>query len=382
MTTQKRDYYEVLGVSRNASDEEIKKAFRKLALEYHPDRNKSDGASEQFKEVNEAYQVLTDSKKRASYDRFGHEGMAQNGARGFDGFENFGGFGDIFESFFGGGSATRGRSRTVPRRGADLQYSVTVEFEEAAFGTEQEQDVQRTEICGRCQGVRSEPDSSPTTCPNCQGAGEIRRGTQSIFGQFMQVSACGRCRGEGEVITDPCTQCRGTGREVRRRKLAIVIPAGIESGTQIRLTGEGEPGMFGGPPGDLYVSVRVKAHPFFHRVGYDVVHPQSINITDAALGSTIKVPTLEGEAEVIVPRGTQNGDVIRLRSEGIPHLGNEGRKGDQLINIVVSTPKSLTEHQRKLLEELAESLGTDIDDPSGHDKSWFDKFKDTLGSSP
>jgi molecular chaperone DnaJ len=196
----------------------------------------------------------------------------------------------------------------------------------------------------------------------------------------MQVSACGRCRGEGNVITDPCTQCSGTGREVRRRKLAIVIPAGIESGTQIRLSGEGEPGAYGGPPGDLFVSVRVKAHPFFHRAGYDIVYSETINITDAALGSTIKVPTLEGEAEVAILRGTQTGDVIRLRGEGVPHLGNEGRRGDQLIDIVVETPKALTERQRKLLEELAESLGANVDEPSSQDKSWFDKFKDSLGS--
>ena len=380
MTTRKRDYYEVLGVARSASDEEIKRAFRKLALEYHPDRNKSAGAAEKFKQVNEAYQVLTDSTKRVSYDRYGHAGIDQNGARGFDGFENFGGFGDIFEAFFGGGPTTHARSRTAARRGADLQYSVTVEFAEAVFGTEKEQEVQRTEICGRCRGERSEPGTSPVTCSNCRGAGEIRRGTQSIFGQFMQVSACGSCRGEGKVITSPCSQCRGTGREVRKRKLAVSIPAGIETGTQIRLTGEGEPGTNGGPPGDLYVSVRVKGHPVFQRAGYDVVHPQAINIADAALGTTIKVPTLDGEAEVVVPQGTQTGDVVRLRGEGVPNLGNERRRGDHLITMVVETPKALNDEQRRLLQELADSLGR-ATGQSRPDKGWFDRLKDSLAGT-
>jgi molecular chaperone DnaJ len=380
MTTHKRDYYEVLSVARGSSDEDIKRAFRKLALEYHPDRNKSDDAAEKFKEVSEAYQVLTDSTKRASYDRFGHAGLGQNGARGFDGFENFGGFGDIFEAFFGGGQTTRSHPRATARRGADLQYSVTVAFEQAVFGVEKSQSVQRTEICNRCRGDKSEPGTSPTTCANCGGTGEIRRGSQSIFGQFMQVSACSRCRGEGKVVTSPCTQCRGTGREVKKRKLAVSIPAGIETGTQIRLTGEGEPGTGGGPPGDLYVSVRVKTHPLFHRDGFDIIHPQSINIVEAALGSTIKVPTLEGETDVEVPQGTQTGDVIRLKGEGIPHLGNERRRGDHLITFVVETPKSLDENQRKLLQELGGSLsGTAT--LSDEDKGWFDKFKDNLGGS-
>ena len=381
MTTQKRDYYEVLGVARSASDEDIKRAFRKLALEYHPDRNKSDDAAEKFKEVNEAYQVLTDSSKRSSYDRYGHAGLGQNGARGFDGFENFGGFGDIFEAFFGGGPTTYSGARTnTTRRGADLQYSVTVEFEEAVFGTEKDQSVQRTEICGRCRGDRSEPGSAPTTCNNCGGAGEIRRGSQSIFGQFMQVSACSRCRGEGKVITNPCSQCRGTGREVRKRKLAIFIPAGIETGTQIRLTAEGEPGTNGGPPGDLYVSVRVKGHPIFGREGFDIVHPQSISIVDAALGAAIKVPTLDGEAEIEVPQITQTGDVIRLKGQGIPHLGVENKRGDHVITLVVETPKSLDENQRRLLRQLGESLG-EASGPTEHDKGWIDRFKDSLGGS-
>lgn len=381
MTTQKRDYYEVLGVSKGASEEQIKKAFRKLALEFHPDRNKTEGAVEKFKEVNEAYQVLTDSEKRSNYDRFGHAGVGQNGAQGFDGFDNFGGFGDIFDTFFGGGSGTQSRSRASnARRGSDLQYSVNVEFEEAAFGAEREQEVRRTEVCRKCQGDRSEPGSQAVACPNCGGSGEIRRGSQSIFGQFVQVSACNKCLGEGKVVSAPCLQCKGRGTEVRRRKLAVSIPAGIESGTQIRLTGEGEPGMNGGPPGDLYVSVRVKPHKLFRRDGYDIVHPQVINVAAAALGTTLKVPTLDGEADVEVPPGTQTGDVIRLRGDGVPYLGRENQRGDQLITMVVQTPRRLDENQRRLLQELSESLGdsVSVDDD---DKGWFDKFKDSIGGT-
>ena len=381
MTTQKRDYYEVLGVSKGASDEQLKKAFRKLALEFHPDRNKAEGAVEKFKEINEAYQVLTDSEKRSNYDRFGHAGVGQNGAQGFDGFDNFGGFGDIFEAFFGGGSGTQSRSRaSSARRGSDLQYSVNVEFEEAAFGAEHEQEVRRTEVCSKCRGDRSEPESQAVACPNCGGSGEIRRGSQSIFGQFVQVSACNKCQGEGKVISDPCIQCKGRGTEVRRRKLAVSIPAGIESGTQIRLTGEGEPGTNGGHPGDLYVSVRVKPHKLFRRDGYDIVHPQVINVADAALGTTLKVPTLDGEADVEVPPGTQTGDIIRLKDNGVPYLGRENQRGDQLITIVVQTPRRLDENQRRLLQELSESLGGSVS-VDADDKGWFDKFKDSMGSS-
>ncbi len=381
MTTQKRDYYEVLGVSKGASDEEIKKAFRKLALEFHPDRNKAEGAVEKFKEVNEAYQVLTDSEKRANYDRFGHAGVGQNGAQGFDGFDNFGGFGDILEAFFGGGTGTRSRSRASnARRGSDLQASLNLEFEEAVFGSERELEIRRTEVCSKCRGDRSEPGSQAVACPNCGGSGEIRRGSQSIFGQFVQVSACNKCQGEGKVISDPCKQCKGRGTENRRRKLAVSVPAGIESGTQIRLNGEGEPGSGGGPSGNFYVSVRVKPHKLFRRDGYDIVHPQVINVADAALGTTLKVPTLDGEADVEVPAGTQTGDVIRLKGDGVPHLGRENQRGDHLITMVVQTPRRLDENPRRLLQELSESLGESESDEDD-DKGWFDKFKDSLGGT-
>lgn len=379
MTTSKRDYYDVLGVSQGASDEEIKKAFRKLAMEYHPDRNKDSGASEKFKEVSEAYQVLSDSKKRDSYDTFGHAGVSQNGgSRGFDGFDNFGGFGDIFDAFFGG--STR-RSPKASRRGADLQVEITVDFEKAVFGAEEDIEIRRNEVCGRCRGARSEPGTSLDVCPQCRGSGEVRRSQQGIFGHFMQVTPCTMCRGEGQVITAPCSNCRGLGTEVLDRKLSVSVPPGIESGTQIRLTGEGEAGTNGGPSGDFYVIVRVRKHRFFRREGYDVVYLQGINIAQAALGLSLDVPTLDGEAEIVIPRGTQSGDVIRLKDQGIPHLGNRKQRGDQLVTVVVETPKSLSEEQRELLTRLAETFGDNGDTPhGGEQEGWLDKLKHTLGS--
>ena len=376
MATKKRDYYEVLGVTRNASEEEIKRSFRKLALEHHPDRNKSDGASERFKEIDEAYHILTDPRKRADYDRFGHAGLGHDGGLGFDGFDTFGGFGDIFDAFFGGQVS---RADTTGRRGADLQYSLTISFEEGVFGTEKDLDIRRTEVCGHCSGDGSEPGSAPGRCANCGGNGQIRRGHQSIFGQFTQVTTCGVCRGAGKVITKPCYRCRGTGRETREREMAVSIPAGIETATQIRLSGEGEPGSNGGPPGDLYVSVRVRSHPLFTREGHDLILRQRANIAQAALGAKLVVPTLEGEAEVVIPPGTQTGDVIQLRGQGVPHLGSRKQRGDELVTIFVETPKSLTDEQRRLLQGLAESLGEEDAESPEDGKSWFDKIKDNMG---
>jgi molecular chaperone DnaJ len=376
MTTSKRDYYQVLGVSRGASDEDIKKAFRKLAMEYHPDRNKDAAASERFKEINEAYQVLSDSKKRSNYDTFGHAGVNTNGG-GFDGFENFGGFGDIFDAFFGGSGR---RSATAARRGTDLQVDITIDFEKAVFGAEEDIEIRRNEICSRCRGARSEPGTSPETCVQCRGSGQVRRSQQGIFGQFTQVSTCTMCRGEGSVITTPCSNCRSAGTEMRDRKLVVTIPAGIETSTQIRLSGEGEPGMYGGSAGDLYVVVRVRDHKLFRRRGYDIIYVQNINIAQAALGLTLNVPTLQGEEEIEIPRGTQSGDVIRLRDKGIPHLRNKRARGDQLVTVIVETPKTLTDEQRELLTQLADTF----DDGSGHTRKkpdgLFDKLKQSLGA--
>ena len=378
MTTSKRDYYDVLGLSRGASEEEIKRTFRKLALEYHPDRNKDEGAEEKFKEINEAYQVLSDPNQRAGYDRYGHAGVKTNGGRGFEGFENFGGFGDIFDAFFGGGVGTRTRT-TSGARGADLQYSVTIAFEEAVFGTEQEFEISRAETCSACNGSRSEPGSSPTTCSNCRGAGQVRRAHQSIFGQFVQMATCGPCRGEGKVITEPCSICKGTGRERRKRKLAVPIPAGIESDTQIRITGEGEGGTGGGQAGDLYLSVQVAEHAVFKREGHEILCTMSVNVAQAALGGTIDVPTLEGDIQLDIAPGTQSRDIFRLKGKGVPHL-RSNQRGDQLVMVQVQTPTSLTDEQRNLLQELARSLGDQKATPDTENKGWFEKFKDAFGT--
>ena len=377
MTTNKRDYYEVLGVPRDAAGEEVKKAFRKLALEYHPDRNKKAGAEEKFKEVNEAYQVISDPKKRADYDRFGHRGVSGNGARGFEGFENFGGFGDIFDAFFGGGFGSRGRTNTS-RRGADLEYPLTIEFEEAVFGAEKEFQIQRIEHCSRCQGSRSEPGTSPTPCPDCGGAGQVRRAHQSIFGQFVQMATCANCRGEGKILTRPCSACRGQGKERRDRKLVVSVPAGIEGGTQIRLTGEGEPGTNRGRPGDLYVSINVNDHQLFDRDGYDIVYAMPINVSQAALGATVKVPTLEGESQLEIPPGMQSGQVFRIKGQGVPHL-RSNRRGDQLVRLIVETPKAMTGEQQRLFQELAETFGESKAGYDNGDKGWFGKIKDAFG---
>ena len=379
MTTKKRDYYEVLGIARGASDEEIKRAFRKLALEYHPDRNKSDGAADRFKEVNEAYQVLSDSERRSRYDRFGHAGVTNGGATGFDGFENFGGVGDIFEAFFGDFG---GRARaSSARRGADLRVSVTVEFAEAAFGTEKQVELTRTERCAVCRGSRAEPDTSPDVCTNCRGSGQVRRAQQGFFGQFVQVVTCGVCGGNGHVITRPCRHCRGSGTERKHRKLAVTIPAGIENDTQLKLRGEGEAGVGGGPDGDLFVLLRVRSHPLFRREGDDVRFLQRVNFVQAALGTKLTVPTLDGEETVEVPEGTQSGHVIKLRGRGIPHLRNSGRRGDQLIDVFVMTPMGLSEKQRDLLHQLAATMPSEGEPGEGNDRGWVEKLRDTISGS-
>ena len=376
MTTKKHDYYGTLGVSRTASEEEIKRAFRKLALQYHPDRNKDDGAGEKFKEISEAYQVLSDAKKRSEYDRFGYIRSGSNGgARGFDGFDGFGGFGDIFDAFFGGGGT---RARTSAQRGADLQYPMTIQFEEAVFGAEKTFEIRRPEVCSRCHGSRSEPGSAPAQCGNCKGAGEVRRSHQSVFGQFVQVQTCSTCRGEGTVITNVCSKCRGSGEETMERKLAVTIPAGIDTGTQIRLTAEGDPGRAGGPPGDLYVAIRVKSHPVFHREGDTIVVSLTLNMAQGALGTTVRVPTVDGDVEMTVPPGAQSGDMVTLKGHGVPHLNNSRSRGDQLVALRVKTPGSLTNDQRALLEQLAETFRDDED--FDDEKGWFGKFKDSFTS--
>jgi molecular chaperone DnaJ len=348
----KRDYYKVLDVPRDASSEDIKKAFRKLAFQYHPDRNKDDGASEKFKEVNEAYEVLSDADKRAAYDRFGHAGTENLFGRGFDGFD-FGGFGDIFEAFFGG---TGTSARQASRRGQDLRYNISLTFEEAALGCEKEIDIARTELCSTCHGTRSQPGSQPGRCTACDGTGQVRRVQRSLFGQFINTSVCSQCHGEGRIITDPCHDCRGAGYQKHKRSISVKIPAGVDDGNGIRMTGEGDAGIRGGTAGNLYVVVSVKKHHLFTREADDVIYELPVNFAQAALGTDVAVPTLHGENKLKIPSGSQTGKVFRMKGSGVPHLRGGGR-GDQLVVLRVVTPESLNKEQRKLFEELAKSLG-------------------------
>lgn len=371
----KRDYYEVLGISKNATDEEVKKAFRKLAFQFHPDRNKNHDAEDRFKEVSEAYEVLSDPEKRDKYERFGHAGaQGFGGFEGFGDFGGFGGFGDIFETFFGGATAA---SRKGPQKGDDLQHHLNLTFEEAAFGCEKEIHVSRYEICQDCKGSGSEPGTQPAKCPNCNGLGQVRRAQQSIFGQFVNVATCPRCHGEGRIITDPCTRCRGTARVRHTRKLAVTIPPGVDNGIQIRRTGEGEPGTKGGPPGDLYVSISVMEHKLFKREGSDILLELPISFPQAALGDEVKTPTLDGAYSLKIPAGTQPGRVFTLRHRGIAHLRGSGR-GDMHVKVKVIVPESLTEYQHALLEELAKSMNQEVSPQDG--KGFFDKIKDAFSS--
>jgi molecular chaperone DnaJ len=378
MAARKRDYYEVLGVPKGSSGDDIKKAYRKLARQYHPDVNKSHDAEAKFKELNEAYEVLSDDDKRAAYDRFGHaavDGSGMGGAGGFSGdFTGFGGLGDIFEEFFGfGGQRASSTSRRTPRRGADLRYDMTITFEEAAFGLEREVEVARYEICPRCSGKGAEPGTTPQRCGTCNGTGEVRRVQQSILGSFVNVTTCPACRGEGETISMPCSQCRGNKKIRATRRLNVKVPPGVDTGTQIGLASEGEMGEFGGPPGNLYVVLNVKPHQFFRRREDDIVMEVQINVAQAALGDEIVVPTLDGDETISIPAGTQTGRVISIKGKGIPHLRRQGR-GDQLVVVQVAIPTNLTGEQRRLLQELAKTLGKEVIPQS--EKGFIDKLKD------
>ncbi|MEK7814831.1 MAG: molecular chaperone DnaJ [Chloroflexota bacterium] len=379
----KRDYYEVLGVSRTDSDEEIRKAFRKQALQYHPDRNKSPDAEEKFKEINEAYQVLTDAKKRAQYDQLGHTGISSDGGfdRPFEGFDVSGGFGDIFDSFFGDVSGRRARA---PQPGNDLRQRAVLSFENAAFGVEREVEINRMERCHRCSSTGCEPGTSASTCATCRGSGQVRRTQRSVFGQFAQISPCPNCQGKGTLIQTPCTNCRGTGLERRQRRVAVKIPAGVENGMQVRLSSEGDLGLNSGPPGNLYVQVEVQSHAHFHRDGYDLIYRLPLNVAEAALGAEKVVPTLDNAPQTLtIPQGTQPGMEFRIRNKGIPHL-NSTRRGDLRVVVDLQVPRDLSSHQRRLLEELALSWnhgsaaenGEDGDQDKG--KGLFDRLRDAF----
>lgn len=373
---QKRDYYDVLSVARGATADELKKAFRKLAMEFHPDRNPATGAEARFREVNEAYEVLSDPEKRAMYDRFGHaatQGGADGFARGFEGF-GFGGLGDIFDAFFGGAQS---RTQRGPARGADVRRTMTITFEEAIFGAEKEFEVQSAELCSVCNGLRSEAGTEPERCTQCGGSGEVRRAQQSIFGQFVNVAVCDRCRGEGRIITHPCKNCRGSGRERQKRKLAVKIPAGVDHGAQMRLTAEGEIGSHGGPRGNLYLQLNVKPHEVFRRDEDDLLIDLDLNFAQVTLGDEVPVPTIDGDPhELRIPSGTQTGETFVVRAKGVPHLRGGGR-GDMIVHVNVVTPKNLTKEQKDLLKQLAQSMGHSV--KPQEDRGLMGKLKDALG---
>lgn len=376
MTTQ-RDYYEILGANRSASADELKSAFRNLARKYHPDINKEHDAEEKFKEINEAYAVLSDPDKRAAYDRFGHAGVNGMGGGATD-FSNID-LSDLFSEFFGFGGmggASRGRkAHNAPRRGGDLGQKLSLTFEEAVFGVEKTIEFDRDETCSACRGSGAEPGTSPARCSACDGKGEVRQVRQTFLGSMVQVATCPTCGGQGEVITSPCKQCRGKGLERKRVKKTVAIPAGVDTGTQIRLAGEGQPGANGGPNGNFYVEMDVKPHAYFTRKENDILLNLSINIAQAALGAEIDVPTVDGKSTLRVPSGTQPGKVFTIKGKGVPFLRSSGR-GDQMVFINVDIPQRLDERQRKLFEELATTLGTEV---KPQERNFLDWLKEAIG---
>lgn len=375
----KRDYYEVLGVSKTSSDDEIKSAYRKLAKKYHPDLNPGDKAAEaSFKEINEAYEVLSDKDKRSKYDQFGHAAFDPNagfGGGGFGGFSGFSsggfsgafdGFGDILNSMFGGGfgAGSRSANPNAPMRGDDLRYNLTIAFDEAAFGVNKEISYRREEKCSVCGGSGAKPGSNTSTCTKCRGTGQIHVQQNTMFGSMMSTRACDACGGSGKIIEQPCESCKGSGRTSKVLKVNVTIPAGIDDGQTIRVGGKGGAGYNGGPDGDLLVTIRVKDHKQFIREGYNLYTNLSIPITTAVLGGEVKVPTLSGDVKYNIPAGTQSGTTFRLRELGVQKLKQQG-KGDLYVNVAVDIPKHLTEEQRELFEKLAETFGTEHPDGIG-----------------
>lgn len=370
---EKRDYYDVLGVNKNASETEIKKAFRKLAIQYHPDKNPGDHtAEEKFKEATEAYEVLSDAQKRAQYDQFGHAGLAGNGfsGGGFGGFGAGSPFGDIFSDIFGDIFGGSGGRRTQGRRGDDLLYNLEIQFEEAAFGTEKKIDVPFAKRCATCNGSGARPGTEPKICPTCRGAGQVRY--QQGF--FSVSKSCTHCKGEGKVVENPCPDCNGGGSVKDTKALSVKVPAGVETGSRLKLTGEGGQGVKGGPNGDLYVAITVKEHPIFLREDDNVICEIPISFAQAALGCEIEVPTLDGKVAMKIPDGTQSGKIYRLRGKGIQSLQGYGR-GDQMVVVKVETPTNLTTRQKEILEEFARISGEDAHPMK---KGFLDKVMDFL----
>ena len=374
----KRDYYEVLGLQKGASQEEIKKAYRSLAKKYHPDVNKEPGAEEKFKEINEAYDTLSDEQKKARYDQFGSadfdgSGFGAGGFGGFD-FNDMGGFGDIFESFFGGGGSSS-RRRNGPVKGADLEYTINLTFEEAVFGVEKEITINRSENCEECHGSGAKPGTSPKTCPTCNGSGQVRVQRQTPLGSFVTTSTCDRCGGRGTVVEEPCHSCAGKGKVRKSRKITVKIPAGVDTGNVMPLRGQGEHGLRGGSPGDLYVKINVTPSKTFTRKGNDVYIDAHISMAKAALGTEIKVATVDGNVKYTVPAGTQSGTMFRLKGKGIQKVNSSG-KGDQYVKVIVDIPKSLNKEQEEALYAFMKASGEEPDAATGtHKKRFFGKNK-------
>ncbi|MBT2636487.1 MULTISPECIES: molecular chaperone DnaJ [unclassified Bacillus (in: firmicutes)] len=367
----KRDYYEVLGVSNSASKDEIKKAYRKLSKKFHPDINKEPGADEKFKEVKEAYEVLSDDQKRAHYDQFGHVDPNQGFGGGGDFGGGFGGFEDIFNSFFGGGGGRR-RDPNAPRQGADLQYTMTLKFEEAVFGKETDIEIPREEECDTCDGTGAKPGTKVDTCKHCHGSGQISVEQNTPFGRIVNRRVCHYCNGTGKEIKEKCSTCSGTGKVTRRNKIHVKIPAGVDDGQQLRVAGKGEAGINGGPPGDLYIVFHIRSHEFFERDGDDIYCEMPITFVQASLGDEVEVPTLHGKVKLKVPAGTQTGTKFRLKGKGVPNVRGYGT-GDQHVLVRIVTPTKLSEKQKQLLREFAEVSGQS---PLGEqEESFFSKVK-------
>lgn len=378
--SEKRDYYEVLEVSRTASHAEIKKGYRTKAKKFHPDISKEPNAEVHFKEVNEAYEVLSNEDSRSAYDRFGHAGVNGNNGHG-DPFGGFGAqgspFGDIFETFFGGGMGGAQSRTRAPQRGADIQVTINLTFEAAVFGAEKEIEIDRLETCETCHGSRMKDGATPSTCSTCSGTGEVRSVQQTILGQFMTSGPCTTCHGEGVIISDPCSTCRGKGRVRKYTKLMVAVPGGIDDGQTIRMTGQGEAAPGQGMSGDLFVKVRVQSHKFFERRNRQIHSTVGINVAQAALGDDIEIDTLDGPVVFTIPSGTQSGQQFRMRGKGVPDLRG-GDRGDQLVTVEVIIPKKLSKEQEQLFEQLSGSLGKDVT-PQPKGKGFFDRVKDAMG---